>query len=51
MYIDAGTGSIMLQIIAAGFFTALVFFKRIKSFFKKSLVASPQSEGIKSNER
>ncbi len=45
MYIDAGTGSILLQIIAAGFFTTLVFFKRIKSFFRKAPIASSQSEG------
>jgi hypothetical protein len=47
MYIDAGTGSIMLQIIAAGFFTAFVFFKKIKSFFKKSPVIFARNEEIK----
>lgn len=47
MYIDAGTGSIMLQIIAAGFFTAFVFFKKIKSLFKKSPATLSRNEEIK----
>ena len=35
MYIDAGTGSMMLQILAAGFFTVLLFYKNIRARFKK----------------
>ena len=38
MYIDAGTGSMMLQILAAGFFTTLLFFKNIRARFKKAPV-------------
>ncbi len=29
MYIDAGSGSMILQAVAAGFFTFLVFFRQI----------------------
>ena len=39
MYIDAGTGSMMLQILAAGFFTTLLFFKNIRAHFKKAPVS------------
>ncbi|MCL2004854.1 MAG: hypothetical protein FWG73_01705 [Planctomycetaceae bacterium] len=31
-YIDPVTGSLILQLIAAGVMTALVFFKRVKAF-------------------
>ena len=34
MYIDAGTGSMMLQVMAAGFFTVLVFFRQILTWCK-----------------
>lgn len=37
MYIDAGTGSMMLQVIAAGFFTVIIFFKNIRAYFKQLL--------------
>ena len=33
MYIDAGTGSMLLQAGAAVFFTAAIFFKQILGFF------------------
>lgn len=32
MYIDSGTGSLILQIIAASFFTMVLFFRNILSF-------------------
>lgn len=39
LYIDPGTGMILIQLIIAGFTAALVFFKKIKTnlfkFFKK----------------
>jgi hypothetical protein len=39
LYIDPGTGMILIQLIVAGFTAALVFFKKIKTslsnFFKK----------------
>ena len=35
MYIDAGTGSMLLQVIAACFFTTVVFFKSILGFFRR----------------
>ncbi|MBR4674446.1 MAG: hypothetical protein IKP00_08275 [Victivallales bacterium] len=34
MYIDAGTGSMLLQVIAATFFTVLFFFRNILSLVK-----------------
>lgn len=34
-YLDPGTGSILLQILAGLFAGILAFFKKIKSFFKK----------------
>ena len=36
MYIDAGTGSMLLQAGAAVFFTVAVFFKQILGFFHRS---------------
>ena len=39
LYIDPGTGMILIQLIVAGFASIIVFFKkfrnRIKNFFKK----------------
>ena len=39
LYIDPGTGMILIQLIVAGFASALVFFKnfrqKIKDLFKK----------------
>ena len=35
MYIDAGTGSMMIQVIAGSIFTILLFFKSIMAFFRK----------------
>ena len=35
MYIDAGTGSMLLQVIAACFFTIVIFFKGILAFFRR----------------
>ena len=39
LYIDPGTGMILIQMIIAGFVSVLVFFKnfreKIKDFFKK----------------
>ena len=36
MYIDAGTGSMLLQAGAAVFFTAAIFFKQILGCFHRS---------------
>ena len=44
MYIDAGTGSMMLQVIAAGFFTVVIFFKNIRAYFKKHTSKSHVAE-------
>ena len=35
MYIDAGTGSMLLQVIAASFFATLIFFKSILGFIRR----------------
>jgi len=39
LYIDPGTGMILIQLIVAGFTSAIIFFKnfreKIKSLFKK----------------
>lgn len=35
MYIDAGTGSMLLQVLAATFFTSVFFFKNFLRFFSK----------------
>ena len=39
LYIDPGTGMVLIQLIVAGFASVLVFFKnfrdKIKNFFKK----------------
>ena len=32
LYIDPGTGSLLFQALLSGFFTIMVFFKRIKAF-------------------
>jgi hypothetical protein len=34
LYIDPGSGSLLFQALLSGFFTALVFFKRIVAFLK-----------------
>ena len=34
LYIDTGSGSLFFQALLSGFFTVLVFFKRIVAFFK-----------------
>lgn len=38
MYIDAGTGSMLLQAAAAGFFTFLVFFRQIAAWCKEQFI-------------
>lgn len=39
LYIDPGTGMILIQLIVAGFASVIVFFKKfrdkVKNFFKK----------------
>ena len=35
MYIDAGTGSMMIQIVAGSLFTVLLFFKGIRERFRR----------------
>ncbi len=42
MYIDAGTGSMLLQ-AAAGFFTFLVFFRQITAWFKAQFTAKEKN--------
>ena len=49
MYIDAGTGSMMLQVIAAGFFTVVIFFKNIRAYFKKQPSKSRMAEDCLEN--
>jgi hypothetical protein len=34
LYIDPGSGSLLFQALLSGFFTILVFFKRIVSYLK-----------------
>jgi hypothetical protein len=34
LYIDPGSGSLLFQALLSGFFTVLIFFKRIVAFFK-----------------
>ena len=34
LYIDPGSGSLLFQALLSGFFTALLFFKKIVAFFK-----------------
>ncbi len=36
MYIDAGTGSMMIQIIAGSLFTIVLFFKSIRERFRRT---------------
>ena len=35
MYIDAGTGSMLIQAAAAGLFTVIVFFRQIADWCRK----------------
>lgn len=45
LYIDPGTGSLLLQVIAGGLIASLMFFKRIwinlTSFFRKKRADEP----------
>ena len=43
MYIDAGTGSMLLQAAAAGFFTFLVFFRQITAWVKAQFTQKEKS--------
>jgi hypothetical protein len=48
LYIDPGTGSLLLQIIAGGFIASAVFFKRlwysVFSIFRRKAEAEPEEE-------
>ena len=50
LYIDAGTGSIILQAVLGVLFGALVFIKifwtRLKAFFGKFFFRSKETEGV-----
>lgn len=47
MYIDAGTGSLMLQAVAASVFAMVVFFKNIRSYFsRKASNVTLKNEGV-----
>ena len=43
-YIDAGTGSLLLQGAVAGFFTVILFFRQIKFWLLKLLRIKSSSE-------
>lgn len=42
-YIDAGSGSLVLQLAVAGIFTVLCFFRRIKQGVAKLFRCAPRS--------
>jgi hypothetical protein len=41
-YIDPGTGSLLLQSVAAGFLMAGIFFRRVQDFVKKHVFRKKQ---------
>ena len=43
-YIDAGTGSLLLQGVVAGLFTVVLFFRQIKLWLLKMLSSKNNSE-------
>lgn len=48
MYIDAGTGSMLLQIAAALFFSVVIFFRQILSAIRK--IFSKRGNGDEQND-
>lgn len=54
-YLDPGAGSYLLQIIAAGFFTALFLFKgwfnKVKEFFLKIILRKDKTPVDKTSEK
>jgi hypothetical protein len=46
LYIDAGTGSLIVQALAAGFLSALFYAKKIIRFFKYMFIKKRDEEGI-----
>ncbi len=44
MYIDAGTGSMLLQAGAAVFFTAMIFIREILGLFRRGKRAGPDHD-------
>ena len=47
MYIDAGTGSMIIQMTAAGVFTVLIFFRQIAAWCKNQFNGKKKSnDGI-----
>ena len=49
-YIDPFTGSLLLQLLAAGFMGALVFFKKVKTFVLGLFGIKPKVESIDDSE-
>jgi len=45
MYIDAGTGSMLIQAAAAGVFTCLVFFRQITAWFRAQFRRKEKGNG------
>ena len=43
MYIDAGTGSMIIQVAAAGVFTVLIFFRQIAAWCKNQFCGKKKS--------
>ncbi len=44
MYIDAGSGSMILQAAAAGVFTCLIFFRQFRDWVRKQFNHHPREE-------
>lgn len=44
-YIDAGTGSMVLQTVAAGIFTAVLFFRQIRGWVLAQIHPSKKDDG------
>ena len=45
MYIDAGTGSMIIQAAAAGFFTILIFFRQIAAWCRNQFCGKRETDG------
>ena len=45
MYIDAGTGSMLIQAAAAGVFTCLIFFRQITAWIRTQFRRKEKKDG------
>ncbi len=49
-YIDAGTGSILLQVSLAGVFAVAFFFRQLKGWFRRQICRNQNQAGHRSDD-